>query len=143
MFKRILIILAVAAALVGISAVPAQAIVNDCTTGRFCVWKNAYFTGLPDYYWTVAGGSGGYCVEFGGTLNDNIDSAVIKHGSQNPRSVTLYEHAGCSGTPVYFLAPTVHGGPQAGSAHDSGTDNWAPNWSLPGKLPSSAWIIRG
>lgn len=139
--KRIVLLLAVFAAMLGagaVAATPAQAFANDCTYTRFCVWTNYYYNGAPAYYWTIPSGSGGYCVDFGGSLNDNVDSAVIKGG----RSATLYEHAGCNGQTVAFLAQTQYGGPWALSCSDYVADNWACSWSLPGKLPSSAWLLK-
>lgn len=138
MIKRALIILATLVALTGLAAVPAQAAVSDCIVPRVCVWINPEFSGAPAYYWTIPTGSGGMCLEFGGSLNDNVDSAVIKGG----RSATLYEHGGCGGQAVFFLARPAYGGPETGKCNQS-VDNWAcTNFTSPGKLPSSIWVIK-
>jgi len=112
---------------------------SDCIYPRHCVWTNYWYNGAPAYYWTISTTpAGGYCIPYAGFLNDNVDSAVLRGG----RSATLYEHADCLGTPVFFLARNAYGGPEAGACGDYAADNWACSWSLPGKLPSSVWVIR-
>lgn len=139
MLKRLAVVaVALSALLLGSAAVatPASAAVNDCTVPRFCVWDSEGYGGLPDYYWTVPTGTGGYCINFGGSLNDNVDAAVIKGG----RSATLYENAGCSGATAGFLARPAYGGPEALDCDD--TAAWACFPIQSGALPSSVWVIK-
>lgn len=140
LLRRLVLVGVAVLTMLAASAVAAQASSSDCAPSgqrRFCVWTNGYFSGVPSYYWTVPTGSGGFCVEFGGSLNDNVDSAAIS----GARSATMYEHAGCSGMAVIYLAPTAFGGPWKENCW-SWLDNWACAWGQPGKLPSSAWIIK-
>jgi hypothetical protein len=134
----ILVALIVGLGFVGVAAAPAQAYASSCTADRFCVWDNFWYNGSPTYYWTISHGTGGVCLPFNGSLNDNVDSAVIAGG----RSATLYSDGGCTGLPVFFLQPNAYGGPYAGACGDYASDNWACSWSLPGSLPSSVWVIR-
>lgn len=134
MIKRLLVILAVVVAGVGIAATPAQAGQNDCGAGRYCVWTNQGWSGAPTYYWTIPSGSGGFCVNYGGGLNDQVDSNVIKGG----RSATQYQHANCSGSVVNFISTSGDwndscGGPTAWACYFEGAGAY---------LPSSAWIIK-
>lgn len=141
MKKRILTILALSAVLLGVWAVPAQAGVTQCPTGVnvYCVWTNASFSGAPSYYWTwSSGGSGGFCVNYGSGLNDNVDALALRTG----RSVTQYRDAGCSGTALSFHYSQISGNtPWYGNC--SGSPAWACTWEGAGSyLPSSAWIIK-
>lgn len=120
-------------------AAPAQASDGDCLTGRLCVWHNYNYPGSPVYYWTISGGSGGYCVNFGGSLNDNVDSWTIKSEAFG-RSATMYSNANCSGTPISYIAPTWNGGP---SKMNCLSGSWSTHSCINGAHQgSSAWIIR-
>lgn len=132
--------LLVALGVIGVAATPAQAAASDCAIPRICVWDNTHFPGTPTYYWTIpATPAGGYCINYGGSLNDNVDAIVIKGG----RSATLYQNANCSGETVQFVARPIYGGPeQLSCGANNGGDNWACLPGFPGELPSSMWVIR-
>lgn len=139
MFKKLRLVTVAVAIALGLGlvvATPAQASVLDCPAGKYCVWYGTNHGGTPAYYWTVPGGSGGFCVNYGGSLNDNIDSTALKGG----RSVTQYRDANCSGNTVSFHYSEAHGYPFFGSCGGAG---WACLWDGGGSwLPSSAWIIK-
>lgn len=134
MLKRILFTLGAVAVVLFAASTPAVAAQNDCTTGRYCVWTNDNWSGFPSYYWTIPGGSGGYCINYGPGLNDNVDSNVIKGG----RSATQYRHANCTGNTVNFISTSGDwndscGGPTAWACYIEGAGAY---------LPSSVWIIK-
>lgn len=134
MLKRISVVLAMATAILLIGATSAIAAQNDCLAGRYCVWTDQGWGGTPDYYWTIPGGSGGFCVNYGPGLNDNVDSNVIKGG----RSATQYRHANCTGNTINFISTSGDwndscGGPTAWACYFEGAGAY---------LPSSAWLIK-
>lgn len=136
--ERISVALAALVVALGVSVVaaqPAAAGVNDCLAGRYCVWTNQGFGGLPDYYWTIPAGSGGFCVNYGPGLNDQVDSNAIRGG----RSATQYRNANCSGNTINTIVT-------AGDWNDE-CGGWGTAWAcyFEGQgqyLPSSAWIIK-
>jgi hypothetical protein len=138
-FFKMLVVAVVAMAAVAVAATPAQATVSQCPTGVnvYCVWSGWNHPGAPTYYWTWSGGSGGFCVNYGPGLNDNVDSLALRTG----RSVTQYRDANCSGNAVSFHYSQISGNtPWYGSC-----GGWA--WACVtdgagGYLPSSAWIIK-
>ena len=72
------------------------------------------------------------CVNYGGTLNDKVDSNKIN----GARSATQYRDANCSGSTVSYISTGQIG--QCG-----GATAWACYWEGAGSyLPSSAWIIK-
>lgn len=123
------------------SATPASASHDQCPSGGYwCVWNEANFAGAPDYYWTItSAGTGGFCVNYGGSLNDNVDSAKVT--GSTALSVTQYRDANCSGTTVSFMRPSFYGGPDRGQC--AVIESWACFWDGQGSYrPSSAWIIK-
>jgi hypothetical protein len=145
MLKRLMTVLALAGVMVAASAVaatPAQAAKSDCPgAGYYCVWNGWNWAGSPAYYWDIpTAGTGGYCVNYGGSLNDNVDSNYIT--GTDALSVTQYRDANCSGSTVSFNRPTFYGGPAAGACQQTSAA-WACFSDGAGSyLPSSAWIIK-
>lgn len=140
MRKRILALLGTIVLGLGLAVAvssPASAHWSDCGPQGprvFCVWKNPLASGTPSYYWTWSAGSGGFCVNYSGTLNDQIDALELN----GARSVTQYRDANCSGNTV--STHVANGGTVGGVC-----GNWG--WSCVvdgggGWLPSSAWIIK-
>lgn len=139
MRKRLVAFLALLGAILLVSAAvatPAHAALSDCDTDQYCVWTVGAQIGGEAYHWTVPGGSGGFCVNYGPGLNDKVDSLALRQG----RSVTQYRDANCSGTTVSFHYGEGYGTPWNGSC---GAQAWACQWEGIGSyLPSSAWIIK-
>jgi hypothetical protein len=140
---RALAVLTAALTIGAVAATPASAAKSDCPgAGYYCVWTGWSHAGVPAYYWDIpTSGTGGYCVNYGGSLNDNVDSNYIT--GTDALSVTQYRDANCSGTAVSFNRPSYYGGPNAGACQHSGFEAWAcfsDGWGS--YLPSSAWIIK-
>lgn len=146
MRDRILAILMLTVSILGASAIaaaPAQASQSDCPgAGYYCVWNGWSHAGSPAYYWDIpTSGTGGYCVNYGGSLNDNVDSNYIT--GTDALSVTQYRDANCTGSTVSFNRPSYYGGPAAGSCSSGSFWAWACFTDGGGSyLPSSAWIIK-
>ena len=143
MRKRLLAFAAMLALTLGVAATPAHAAQSDCpAVGYLCVWNEANWGGSPDYYWAISSaGTGGYCINYGGSLNDNVDS--LKITGNTALSVTQYQDANCSGSTVSFNRPAYYGGPSAGACASLGFEAWACFWDGAGSYrPSSAWVIK-
>jgi hypothetical protein len=91
--KKVLATLVMAAAMVGIAAVPAHAAFSACPTNRFCIFNGFDGTGGM-YYWGPEFGLS--CVNIGDPWNDVASSGKNNYSTSNWR-VTVFQHAGCYG----------------------------------------------
>lgn len=137
MFKRALIILATLVALVAagfVAAAPASAeeLCAPAGTRRVCVWTNQTASGTPTYYWTIPTGIGGVCFNFGSAINDKIRSWAISPG---PRSATMKQHAGCSGSANSFID-------QVYDSDYCWTSSWWPGCGSSLSQGSSIWVLK-
>ena len=138
-FRRVLAVLLVAVTIVAVGGAPAHAGPLDCLSGRVCVWSSSDYSGLPTYYWTIPGGSGGVCYNFGGSLNDNVDSWIIR-AEGSGRSATMYANANCSGNAISYIAPPWFGGPDRMNCYSgSWSTHHCLNYASQG---SSFWLIK-
>lgn len=143
MLKKLLMALVTVGVFLGVTATAASASHDQCPSGGYwCVWNEANFAGAPDYYWAIpSAGTGGYCINYGGSLNDNVDSAKVT--GSTAYSVTQYRDANCSGTAVSYMEPAYYGGPDRGACGSAGFSAWACFWDGAGSYrPSSAWVIK-
>jgi hypothetical protein len=93
--RKVLIVLAFAALLFGLTAVaptPARAAWNACPDGRFCMWENTNYWGTTSFVWPVQ------------TVCYGAESWVSSVRNRMSAHVHIYTNGTCTGT-GYDLYP--------------------------------------
>lgn len=103
---RVLVVIAVMAGGVAVSASPVHAAIGDCPSGRACMWSGFDFVGT---IWAVSSAVAppGSCVPVGSVFNDR---AASYYNHRSDKHVSFYKDAGCTGLRLNRSGPVRPGG---------------------------------